>query len=409
MWIGNAARSFDLLQSPSFWAEDGTIFFKDSLEYGVYSLFRPVEGHLNTLPRILAWLISYVPIENAPLSYILVSGVVSAFCLSLVYLPGLRWILPSDTARWALGFLCAFIPGTKDCFFNFATETYIIYCAVLCLILCGDEQGNMKMSGRRGLTLSFLWFSAAQSIIALPLLLTGLIFLRDRKMILPIVTQTIASLLNIVATHGDTKHPVDLSWNHLKDSAVSFLNNSMGHGFLIPMLGVDIAEKVLTHIGIVSLGFGFMVLGIGMLFRHQPPKFLIFLNLFLQAGFLGALVELVRFHNSLLLHGRHVLIPSFLTIFMLTGIYTSWSWIHRQNRILRSFLAVFLFSNLFYEGLIHSEARAARFEDLWPEKSIQLQAFLDQKRRGLLTKNQVVEDIPCRPEGWKILRIEFKP
>lgn len=51
---------------PGFWGEDGYIFLKHSLEYGLSSILLPYSGYYQVLPQILSYLSTKLTIEYYP-------------------------------------------------------------------------------------------------------------------------------------------------------------------------------------------------------------------------------------------------------------------------------------------------------------------------------------------------------
>ena len=56
--------------NPQFWAEDGWIFFTESLQHGFRSLFLPYAGYLHLIPRLCAYVCSFFPILYTPFIYV---------------------------------------------------------------------------------------------------------------------------------------------------------------------------------------------------------------------------------------------------------------------------------------------------------------------------------------------------
>ena len=62
-------RAPDAIINPQFWAEDGVIFFRESLLYGYKSFLIPYAGYLLTIPRMLAYIGSFLPYSMVPAYY----------------------------------------------------------------------------------------------------------------------------------------------------------------------------------------------------------------------------------------------------------------------------------------------------------------------------------------------------
>lgn len=79
-------RRPDAAWQPQFFAADGTVLFAEQYAQGLGALFLPHEGCLQLLPRLIAQLASYLPLEQRPAAYCY-----SGFGLLL----GLGWLMQS--------------------------------------------------------------------------------------------------------------------------------------------------------------------------------------------------------------------------------------------------------------------------------------------------------------------------
>ena len=156
---------------PSFWAEDGSYFFRESIELGARSLWQPIAGLYLTLPRIVAWGASFLPLRWAPATYACAAGVLSSLSLALFSRSGFRWLLPHDRARAAASVLFALAPGVDECFFALCTQMYVLFAGCCLLLLERDEAGGWQMGWRRTLLVSFLWLTVGHGLVLVPVLL----------------------------------------------------------------------------------------------------------------------------------------------------------------------------------------------------------------------------------------------
>ena len=85
---------------PSFYAEDGAIFFKQQYENGfAEALATRYAGYPHLAPRIIAGVCSCLPVESIPLAYAIVSLLVAAATLTFFFAPGFRPIIDNDLLR----------------------------------------------------------------------------------------------------------------------------------------------------------------------------------------------------------------------------------------------------------------------------------------------------------------------
>jgi len=104
-------------QSLSFFAEDGTVFFKDAIERGWGAVFAPYNGQFFLLQRVVASLAAPLPISIQPVIYAAVAA--AAAVISCGFVLSSRWRIPISLNMRVvclLALLCA--PGIG--------ETYLV-------------------------------------------------------------------------------------------------------------------------------------------------------------------------------------------------------------------------------------------------------------------------------------------
>jgi len=107
------ARTYDRVHYAVLWAEDG-IYLKEALDHGVSSLFMPYGGYFNTVPRILGFLASLLPVTWMPY-FITISALVVAFgVFSEILLSRYEWLLPDIRQRGLLMLAMILCPGTNE-------------------------------------------------------------------------------------------------------------------------------------------------------------------------------------------------------------------------------------------------------------------------------------------------------
>ena len=97
---------------PTFYAEDGAVFFKQQYEQGFGpALVTRYAGYPHLAPRILAGLCSLMPIEYVPLAYTIVCLLLAAGTLTFFVAPGFRPIVNSDSLRVCMVVIFALMPN----------------------------------------------------------------------------------------------------------------------------------------------------------------------------------------------------------------------------------------------------------------------------------------------------------
>lgn len=100
-------RNPGYLNHARFFGEDGAVFFRDQILWGVSALLHTSAGYLHIVPRLLAQLDGAVPVRAAPFSYALESILIGGFCCATFALDNFRAILASDSLRALLCLLAA--------------------------------------------------------------------------------------------------------------------------------------------------------------------------------------------------------------------------------------------------------------------------------------------------------------
>src|SRR5579885_3438536 len=72
-------RRPDCVTNPQFWAEDATVFFRSELLSGfLNSVVTPYNGYVCVMQRIVAALVSWVPVYYVPLAYAILGSAIDA-------------------------------------------------------------------------------------------------------------------------------------------------------------------------------------------------------------------------------------------------------------------------------------------------------------------------------------------
>ena len=202
LFASSALRFRGIFLDPTFWAEDGTFFFRNSVEIGPSAILSPVYGSYYTLIRLVAFLISFFPTYWAPLLYAVAAGMLASVSLSLFSRAGYRWLVPDDRVRVLVCWLFSLVPGTYESFFALSPGTYAVFCALVLLLLERDGQGRWQMGIGRALLVSLLWFSLGQGLVLAPLVAYLFWLTRNRNYLVLLVTLAGAVLLNLTTQNA---------------------------------------------------------------------------------------------------------------------------------------------------------------------------------------------------------------
>ncbi len=103
-------RRPDALLNAQPWAEDGAIFLQQAIYSSIGSIFIPYAGYYHTIPRVVALIAVQFGLANAPLIMNICALLISVFCISYIFRPQFRILIPNDSHRFFLAVLIACLP-----------------------------------------------------------------------------------------------------------------------------------------------------------------------------------------------------------------------------------------------------------------------------------------------------------
>lgn len=132
-------RRPDCVTNPQFWAEDATVFFRSELLSGfLKSVVTPYNGYVCVTQRIVAALVSSVPVYYVPLAYAILGSAIDAICCALFILPRFRHIIASDWIRAAVCILVAIVPPANELIGTVVNTQWYVLLAGTLLVFRGD-------------------------------------------------------------------------------------------------------------------------------------------------------------------------------------------------------------------------------------------------------------------------------
>lgn len=424
IFLVNALRNSGPFRYPSFWAEDATFFFKDSLELGVRALWTPVIGHYHTIPRMIVWVATFFHPQHAPVIFALGAGLVSSLCFSLFYLRGLRWIVREDHHRFWMAVVLSLCPGALETFFALCTLNYIIFCGILFLILEKDIEGQrFVMTVPRGILLCFLWFSAGQSVVILPLLFFLLVVSRNFRYLIPIgglFFSILMNFLDVLKHQGDFPVHAD-NTGKIPLFLQVFFDNYFLRFFYLPLFGEGTLHKILqwpngVFYPVSALLFVAASWWVVKTLDFKKEELWSLLGLTICVGAIFFIVAIVRVDPQNLvrpqydLRSRYTLVPTLVTLLVYFAVLTHAKMRGRWGSWARWGIIFVVANHVLIEGLSLRANRFEEFRTVWPEKSQSIQKALVAKRQGELKAPVIIENIPARPSGWGgIQQLKIEP
>lgn len=404
IFVVSAARLPGTFLFPAFWAEDGTSFFRDSIEIGVSTLWTPIVGMYMSLQRIAALLALLFPVQWAPMVYALSAGAVSSLSLTVFSRRGLRWLVPQDWLRVVMCLLFSLVPGTNECLFALCTQTYILFVGVLLLLMERNGTGGWLMGWRRTLLLSFLWFSVGQSVVLAPLLVYLLWRTRNRNYLVCLLTLGLSVALNILAANpqGPRRMP------SAEVLAQVFADNTFVRLVYVPTLGIRRLAPVLqlstsSFLLLSTLALVLLIYAYGRVARIDSESAYVLAFATLAAISPLVMAAAVRYYAldvlmrpNIILGTRYSLLPSILALILgymlLTRPLARRSW-----QLVASLALVGMTVNILAEPLYYPPHPFRPFVWEWPRQAEKIQRTLDRRRAGTLRRTVIIGDIPCRP------------
>jgi hypothetical protein len=185
------ARRPSTLTRPQFWAEDGTVFFRDQLMLGFGALSQPYAGYLHLISRLIAEIAGAFPAHWAPLCYGLGALLVAAFCCSEFAEPKYRIFLGSDILRLVLCMAMAAAFPSYELVGNLANLQWFILVAAIPFALAPAPSMRHPVKGLYFLLGVLLGLSAPALLILIPVLFLK----RGRSRFSPLPIGLVAGLL----------------------------------------------------------------------------------------------------------------------------------------------------------------------------------------------------------------------
>jgi hypothetical protein len=418
LFASSALRFPGVFLHPSFWAEDCTVFFRESVEVGLPAILSPVYGSYLTLPRIVAFLISFLPTYWAPFLYALAAGLLSSLSLSLFSRAGYRWLVPSDRVRILMCWLFSLAPGTYECYFALAPGSYTVFCALFLLLLERDERGRWQMGIARALLVSFLWFSLGQGLVLAPLAAYLFWLTRNRNYLLLLVTLAAAVGLNLMA---ENVYRPDQPPGPALLAVIYFANLAIRLGFisLLPHRWHDAVRTmpsglfVIVSVVLIGVylwaafrarrrdaeGVSVLVLGVLCVMATYP------LNALARNYGVTTLTR-----ATATLGGRAGLVPAVLALLLLWQLLARPGVSGIRRGAATAFLAWTTFCILHEPYYYYERMPSLESSWMWKTQAAAIDEALRARRAGSLREPVIVRHIRCRPApDFKIRRLTISP
>jgi hypothetical protein len=98
-----------------YFGEDGKIFFKQQYENGfLWSLFHHYAGYLHFVPRTVAGICSFIPLEYNPTAYAVICLLTASAIFTFFFAAGFRSVIESDLLRAVVVLMFTVMPNSES-------------------------------------------------------------------------------------------------------------------------------------------------------------------------------------------------------------------------------------------------------------------------------------------------------
>jgi hypothetical protein len=156
------------ITNPGLYAEDGVIFWLESLQDGVGASIQPYNGYLHLIPRLIAALASVLPLSWTPTVFAIGSAVVSVACCALVLSQRFARLIPSYS--WRLGLFALLLLTPRLTEVHLSLNSVLWWCGVaLLLTSLGDDPTTARGRVAELVAVPILVLSGLAGVVLAPL------------------------------------------------------------------------------------------------------------------------------------------------------------------------------------------------------------------------------------------------
>ena len=112
------SRRSDTILHANFWAEDGWRWYPDAYEFGWRALLRPWSGYLQTISRLVAWLVQPWPLDWVPTLFAVVAVAVQVGAAVFLVSDRMEIAWPRRGARVLFALIYLLLPNSFEVYAN---------------------------------------------------------------------------------------------------------------------------------------------------------------------------------------------------------------------------------------------------------------------------------------------------
>ncbi len=241
-------RGWDRLAHPGLWAEDGSVFLKDALDFGWSALLIPYEGYFHTLNRLVMQLLLNFPLTWLPGLVTFVCFGIYAWVMSIFAERTYRYLLKSDFMRLGIALGLCILPGGIEMLGNLCNLHRIlaVYIFFLSIRSAQDDYNPIHLA-----SVLLIGGSAGEILVFVPVFLYRSYLRRKQRpqlsdtyefvMVCAILAWT---LLNIAASKTNSEPFVFQWWQILRSTFAAY---SFGY-VMQPLFGWRLSENIFRFV-----------------------------------------------------------------------------------------------------------------------------------------------------------------
>jgi|GEM_PF-693254 len=178
-FVVECLRRPSALTDPGLYAEDGVIFWLQSLSAGLGSVLQPYNGYLHLLPRLIAAVASWLPLTATPLFFACASAIVAVSACGLILSKRFSPLIPSYFARILVFGLLLLMPRLTEV--HLSLNSVLWWCGVALFLSClADDPSTNSGRGVELTATALLVLSGLAGVVLAPLALLRWWRLRTR-------------------------------------------------------------------------------------------------------------------------------------------------------------------------------------------------------------------------------------
>jgi hypothetical protein len=293
-----------------FWAEDGSIFFKEIYEKGLVAFVTPYAGYLHLVPRTLSLSFFISPLENIPLVFNYLALLVNLTCVLYIFSPRIRLnFKPLFALITVIGPIGTEVHLTL-------TNTQWFIALLIPLVLISESAKSWIQILIDNLILLVAALSGPFIIFFFPIVLLKLVLERDKNSLLLLITTCLCVMLQvIVILNFSDRSPSLILFNY---EFFIFLVKALAHFVAYPVDFNYRYDSILTISEIFICVVGVILYLLGVLYSLRTNDRRAFYLILGGSIVLGS-VFLLRIHPKEIQFGysRYFFIPKVLFIWSL--------------------------------------------------------------------------------------------